>query len=664
MLGLGCALLAAFLVTAASAGTPLGLSAEVLYDAVVVLATLAIVLRAARVPDDRLAWALVAGAVCAGTAGDLLYSALYASAADLPVPSWCDPLWLGFYPPMLVACALLTRRRIHGLRSGMWLDGAAGALAGAAVMSAALVAPLLRDAGSQPTAELLINAAYPVGDLLVIATLVATTALAGWQLDRRWVLLVTGVLAYVAADGAYLLTASAGTYVDGGLTDAGWLVAALLLGAAAWTAHAPAAGQARAGRGTGIAPVLFAAVCLAVVLEQAVTRPAALPLVLAVAGLAVVVGRLTAVQADHQLLLHDSRLDAATDELTGLWNRRRLMADLATATAVDAAARVLLLLDLDGFKGYNDTFGHPAGDRLLRLIGGRLEEVVARRGTAYRLGGDEFCALLDLAPSEEPMAAGAAVAAAIESRGDGFRVGASFGWVLLPSETQQPSEALRLADRRLYAAKDGGRTSAAAQSADVLCAVMAARDPELGLHVESVAALAEAVGRRLGLGKSALRRLRRAAELHDVGKVGVPEWLLAKPGRLDAGEWALVREHTVIGEQILSAAPSLEPVARIVRATHERVDGTGYPDGLRGDAIPLEARIVFVCDAFDAMTSARPHDPARSPLDALAELRRGAGTQFDARVVDAFAAELAEGQEGLIRSAPSRSSAPAPAPSR
>jgi two-component system, cell cycle response regulator len=161
-----------------------------------------------------------------------------------------------------------------------------------------------------------------------------------------------------------------------------------------------------------------------------------------------------------------------------------------------------------------------------------------------------------------------------------------------------------------------------------------------------------------------VRLLRRAAELHDVGKVAIPDAILTKAGALDDAEWALMREHTAIGERILSAAPALSAVAGIVRSAHERIDGAGYPDRLAGDAIPLEARIVFVCDAFDAMTSARPYDAARTPAAAIAELRRGAGTQFDARVVEAFAAELAEGSAALTRSAPSRSSAPAPAPSR
>jgi two-component system, cell cycle response regulator len=663
LLILGALLLAVFTARAVAPGALPWVPSTPLYDVVDILGTLAIVVRAAAVREQRAAWILIAVGVCASTMGDVLSTIIYASSAEMPVPSWCDPLWLGFYPPVVVAAALLTRGRVHGLRSGMWLDGVAGALTVAAVMSAALVAPLVRQVAGEPLPTLLTNAAYPVGDLVVVAALVATTAVAGWHLDRRWLLLVAGTLAFVASDCAYLVGTAAGTYADGGLPDVGWLAAALIFGLAAWAPARPLADRHAAARGAVLAPVVFAAAALGVVLHQALTRPAAMTLVFAAAALAVVIGRLTAVHADHQRLLRESRLDAATDELTGLWNRRRLMADLEAAAA-DGTQRVLLMLDLDGFKSYNDTFGHPAGDRLLRLVGADLDGVVAPRGTAYRLGGDEFCALLDLAPGEAPTAAGAAVAAAIESRGDGFHVGASFGWAELPAEAPQPSDALRLADRRLYAAKDGGRTSAARQSADVLRAVLAERDPVLGAHVDGVAALAEAVGRRLGLSRSAVRLLRRAAELHDVGKVAIPDAILTKAGALDDAEWALMREHTAIGERILSAAPALSAVAGIVRSAHERIDGAGYPDRLAGDAIPLEARIVFVCDAFDAMTSSRPYDAARTPAAAIAELRRGAGTQFDARVVEAFAAELAEGSAALTRSAPSRSSAPAPAPSR
>jgi HD-GYP domain-containing protein (c-di-GMP phosphodiesterase class II) len=153
-----------------------------------------------------------------------------------------------------------------------------------------------------------------------------------------------------------------------------------------------------------------------------------------------------------------------------------------------------------------------------------------------------------------------------------------------------------------------------------------------------VAALARAVATELGVDSDELDTVLRAAELHDIGKLAIPDDILHKPAALDAGEWELMREHTIIGDRILGAAPAMRPVAEIVRASHERWDGSGYPDGLAGGQIPLGARIVSVCDAFHAMTSPRPYQPTRTPEQALAELRRCAGTQFDPAVVEAFCA--------------------------
>jgi two-component system cell cycle response regulator len=175
----------------------------------------------------------------------------------------------------------------------------------------------------------------------------------------------------------------------------------------------------------------------------------------------------------------------------------------------------------------------------------------------------------------------------------------------------------------------------ATQTRDVLAA-LAARHSELGAHISSVALTAQHVGVGLGLSSSELQELRYAAELHDVGKVAIPDTILSKPGPLNQEEWEFMRRHTVIGERILAASPALARVAQIVRATHERFDGGGYPDGLEAEGIPLCARIVSVCDAYDAMTSVRPY---RLPLpheEALEELRRCAGSQFDPLVVESF----------------------------
>jgi diguanylate cyclase (GGDEF)-like protein len=330
------------------------------------------------------------------------------------------------------------------------------------------------------------------------------------------------------------------------------------------------------------------------------------------------------------------RVASLTDELTELGNRRRLLTDLEGA--IGASGVTLTLFDLDGFKVYNDTFGHVAGDALLARFGKRLNDAVAAAGTAYRLGGDEFCALLS-GPGAD--ATRAAAVEALTERGDAFAIGSSHGTVAL-TEAATPDKALLLADQRMYDSKNSGRMSASRQTTDALLRALAERSPELGHHVGDVAQTAEAVARRLGLSEDQLTPIRQAAQLHDIGKVAIPDAILAKPGPLDEQEWAFIRRHTDIGERIIAAAPSLSLVAKLVRHTHERWDGSGYPDALAGAEIPLGSRIVAVCDAFDAMVGERPYRRARNFADALEELRRCAGSQFDADVVAAFAAAVSE----------------------
>jgi HD-GYP domain-containing protein (c-di-GMP phosphodiesterase class II) len=201
-----------------------------------------------------------------------------------------------------------------------------------------------------------------------------------------------------------------------------------------------------------------------------------------------------------------------------------------------------------------------------------------------------------------------------------------------------------MADRRMYIRKRGGRASAGQQSSDVLQCALAECDSSLDAHHSHVAALAYASAVRLGIPSEDAEITRQTAQLHDVGKVAVPDAILNKPGRLDDAEWAFMKRHTIIGERIISAAPALSVVAKLVRSTHERYDGGGYPDGLAGAEIPLIARIVYVCDSYDAMVTKRAYRDARSHSGAIAELRRCSGTQFDPQVVDAVIGALEAGE--------------------
>jgi diguanylate cyclase (GGDEF)-like protein len=356
---------------------------------------------------------------------------------------------------------------------------------------------------------------------------------------------------------------------------------------------------------------------------------------LVIAALALLVFAAISFLAQHRLLVATSM----TDALTGIPNRRQLKADLdqGLTQASQAKPLLLMLFDLNGFKAYNDTFGHPAGDALLIRLAKALEQTMTEHGgCAYRLGGDEFCVLAPVdANNTTPIVA--AAAQALSEHGGGFSITASYGAILLPQESQEVTEAMRLVDQRMYAQKTSKRRSPDRQSRDVLLRVLQERNPELAERHAAVARLAEAIGERMGLLNQDQAELRQAAELHDVGKLAIPEELLHKPGPLDAEEWAFVRRHPLIGERIIGAAPALAPAARLVHSTHERFDGSGYPDGLTGDQIPLGARIIAVCDAFTAMTFPRPYAPQLTVTQAIAELRNCAGTHFDPAVVDAIA---------------------------
>jgi two-component system cell cycle response regulator len=607
------------------------------HDVVLVAAAVACL---ARVPfvrsSERAAWALIGAGVLAWALGEIYYTAVLWTNPDPPIPSLADAGYL-LFPPLVLAGALaLLRARARGIPRRLWVDGLTAAL-GVGALSAAIVFETVLDSVAGRSLATFTSLAYPLFDLILLGLTVGALASTGWRLDRTWMLLAAGVSTFWLADSLYLVRTAQGVYESGGWFDAGWWAGLALIAAAAWQPSPLRERRPSEERLRVIAvPLAFGAAGLGLLVYGAVAGVNVLAVGLAAASLIAVMARATLTFGENVAMLRTSRDEALTDALTGLGNRRALARTLDELLPLADPARplVLALFDLDGFKQYNDTFGHPAGDTLLVRLGGNLAAFLHGRGRAFRMGGDEFCALFQTSgePSE-PMIRGAA--AALSEHGDGFTVTCSHGAIALPLEAIEPVEALRIADQRMYANKHAGRTSAGRQSKDVLLRALAERDPHLGSHAETVA-VAVATAEALGLSPEDVEDVRHASELHDVGKVAIPDAILGKPGPLTAEEWTFVRRHTIIGERIILAAPALARVAKLVRSSHERWDGGGYPDALAGDAIPLGARIVAVADAFAAMSAGRPYRPARRADDALEEIRRGAGTQFDPAVADAW----------------------------
>jgi diguanylate cyclase (GGDEF)-like protein/putative nucleotidyltransferase with HDIG domain len=591
--------------------------------------------RALTVRAERAAWVAMTVGLAAWAAGDLLWSVHYNFVEEPPYPNWADAAYLASYPATYAGIVLLLRARLRPLRGSLWLDGVVSGLTLAAVTTALLFGPIL-EATDGDAATVATNLAYPVGDVLLLTSIGVALAITGWRPGRAWALITASVLLTAGADAVYSYLESAGSYVAGSILSTAWPASVVLMGIAAWQ---PRRREAVRAHGAAVFfPIGFAVVALGLLLYGWVADLPPLAGALAAGGLLAGMVRAGLTFRENLRLLHRSSEEALTDGLSGLANRRRLMTDLEDALA-DAAdhPRTLLFFDLDGFKAYNDAFGHSAGDALLARLGGALSASVRDRGEAYRLGGDEFCLLLNGRLKRFDAIVTNAVSA-LSERGEGFDVTASYGIVQIPEDAGSSEAALQLADERMYAHKDSRRATSRRQARDVLVQVLAEREPELRRHMADVAELATRTARELGLDSEQVDVVARAAELHDIGKVAVPDDILNKPGPLDDVEWRIMRQHTLVGERILAAAPALTAVARLVRLSHERWDGGGYPDGLAAEAIPVGARIIAVCDTYDAITSKRSYADARSHEAALTELERCAGTQFDPDVVKAFCA--------------------------
>jgi two-component system cell cycle response regulator len=579
------------------------------------------------------------GLACGCWAGANLYYALAVAPDPLPLPSVADIGYVGFPIAMSIGVVQYARTLVTRIPADVWLDGLVAAL-GTAALGAAVLSEIREFTGGV-SAELITSFVYPLGDVAVIAVLVGVASLLGSRFDTRLRLIVVAVGFITAADLILFSRVLAGNEVGGAGANLGWTVGIGLVVVAQWLdPRVQSVVPPAAARHQLKVPVAFAFASLGVLsLSNALNFHHAAA-ICAIAALAVACLRLFRSYAEVRTLA-DSRRLALTDDLTGLSNRRQLLQDLEEVCD-RRSERFLAIYDLDGFKNFNDTFGHPAGDELLTRLAGELAKRVAADGVAYRLGGDEFC-VIAAATAAGQTAIGAA-AEGLTSAGPGWSVASSVGVVQVPQEADTVAEAMRIADRRMYAQKDRRPGAARQQARDVLLSALGEQQPNLRLHVDDVTQLTGDVARSLGMSPEAVDDVIRAAELHDIGKIAIPREILDKPGPLTDVEWELMRQHTIIGERLLRAAPALRGIAPLVLSSHERWDGGGYPHGLAGEAIPLGSRIVAICDSFDAMVGDRSYRPARTHEEAVAELRRCSGTQFDPRVVDAFLASLAREQ--------------------
>jgi two-component system cell cycle response regulator len=441
-------------------GSGLSLSVDVVYDAVVVGAGVACLLRASAFGRERRAWLLIGAAILCWGAAEVYWTAFVEGNPSAPYPSPADAGYLAFYPLACAGLALLVRARAHEIDWRLWMDATITAL-GTAAVGAAFVFDFVAAKTTGSDLQVAVTLAYPIGDIGMVALVVGVIALTGWRPGRTWSLLLASLGTMVVADTAYTLQATGEALPAGEWIDPIYLLAAVWLGAAVWQpAEAAAITSPEQGerRREMVVPAVFAGVMIALFSIQYFSATSGLATVLWAATMAAVIVRLGMSDRENRRLLEQVR----TDALTGLGARGRLEMDMAVrfARASEGRPLRLLLFDLNGFKRYNDSFGHPAGDDLLVRLGAALRDAVGEDGTAYRIGGDEFCVLLDC-PRERVDAVTAAAAAALTASGPGFAVSSSWGGVEAPTEESEPAAALQLADVRMYAQKESRRLTQA-----------------------------------------------------------------------------------------------------------------------------------------------------------------------------------------------------------
>ncbi len=554
-------------------------------------------------------------------------------------------------------------------------------LAGLTLVMTYVMDPVLDAATGSSAAEVATWAAYPVVDTLLLASFAALVLGFRGARPTRWhTLVIAGIVFHVAGDLAWAWI-EFNDWLDHGtltasLLDSAWLLGYFLFGMAAleylgaYESQNTAALESGLGDRTVSAPwwdlaVPFVALTLLpIILVRIVPGIEDTPFEISFFALICIVGSTLVVVRSALLSVENRDLasKSVADPLTGLYNHRffheRASAELSRADRAREPLS-LALLDLDRFADVNNMFGHQVGDRYLGWVAEVLRDVVRTSDLTCRVGGDEFGLIMPSTTAGEAREVCQRLCDAIKTGGpvDDSPVSFSVGIATYPEHGSEAEGLIAHADGALYWAKHKGRDTVVVFDTDtveylsaearalrikeqsylhmveVLAAAVDARDSYTQDHSRNVASLARRIAQMMGLSERHVSLIESAGLLHDVGKIGIPDAILRKTDELTSEEKTLIRRHPELSRQILCAAPFTEVLPWIL-SHHERWDGNGYPAGLCGDEIPVEARILTVSDAFDAMISDRPYRKAMTVERALDEMRAESGTQFDPEIVD------------------------------
>ena len=325
------------------------------------------------------------------------------------------------------------------------------------------------------------------------------------------------------------------------------------------------------------------------------------------------------------------------DQLTGLYNRRFYEEELKRINTSRNLPITIVMADVNGLKLTNDAFGHELGDNLLKQIARIFKKECRSEDIIARIGGDEFVFLLPKTDGKEAKKILDRISHAVaEKQRENLICSVSFGWATKHSMTEDIRKVFMRAEDYMYRNKLEESTNMRSETIKLITKTLYQKNRREQLHCERVSKLCELLGNALRMSPEAVKELKMAGLLHDIGKIGIDETLLGKRGKLTESEWADMKRHPEIGYHILRSVNEFAPIAQYVLLHHERVDGKGYPRQLKDEDIPVQSKIISIADAYDAMTSHRSYREDFSLSEVIEELKRNSGTQFDPEILKVF----------------------------